>query len=107
VTRIRRPCGPCASRRSVQSVSQANQCGGCPVRALQVTVASQRPEGEEKPVAMIAQVEDPRETHCRVGPFLPAAILLLCRQEKVDTPHYGFAVDLAHSHEPEERPGGL
>src|SRR5579864_3784636 len=61
------------------------------VAAAQVAVARQRPEREEFRIAVVAQVENPREAGRGVARLVPEAVLTLGADEIVDAALHGGA----------------
>src|ERR1700756_1488270 len=55
------------------------------VGGQQVAITAQRQQREEARIAMVLQVEPPREADCVIGLFRPAAALVLRRLQEGDT----------------------
>ena len=79
----------------------------CVGAGQQVAVTRQRPEREEFPVAVIAQIEHPRETGRGVARLVPEAVGGLRLQQITHAARHRRMVDLAGGHQTEQRPGGL
>ena len=78
--------------------------GRCP---LQVAVARQRPQREELRIAVVAQVEHPREAAAGVVLLGPDPSGVLAALQPGDAPRHRRMVGLAGRHQAEQRPGGL
>src|SRR6267154_4030151 len=74
------------------------------VLVLEAAVARQRPEREEFRVAVVAQVEDARETGRGVARLVPEAVSGLVAQQIVDAALHRRAAELAGGHQAEHRP---
>src|SRR5207253_6029705 len=77
------------------------------ISALQVAVARERPQREEFPVAVVAQVEHARETSRGVKLLVPQPVRALRARKIIDAARDRRMIDLARRHQAEQRPGGL
>src|SRR3954453_6628492 len=70
-------------------------------------IAGDGPEREDRGVAVIAEVEDARETHGGEVLLVPQAGGVAVVEEEADAAGGGGVGYLAAGHQPQQRPGGL
>src|SRR5712692_2341768 len=77
------------------------------IPALEIAITRQRPQREEFPVAVVAQIEYAREPGRGVMPLAPEPVGALRAREIVDAARHRRMIDLARRHQAKQRPGGL
>src|SRR5580693_969116 len=77
------------------------------VSSRQTAKPGESPEREEGAVAVITQVENPRETDGGVPGLVPVAVLVLAVDQICDPASNGRIANLSGGHQSEQRPGSL
>src|SRR3989440_4651260 len=77
------------------------------VAPRQTAKPGESPEREEGAVAVITQVENPRETDGGVPGLVPVAVLVLAVDQKCNPASDRRIANLSGGHQSEQRPGSL